>query len=222
MSSSFVTRRGPTLSIPQCAAVVTALLLAGVAACSSDSITEPGPGPDVQLVRATTIGRAYYPPGNWPQGGQGQPVGGVSCIITNPPPAYHVHAHVSLFVNGEQIAIPAGIGVINPVIANNYVNFDVAKCFYEIHTHDATGIIHLHANGGQNRPLTLGQLFDVWGQTISRDNVAGQIGRVRVYVDQVRFDGDPRAIVLAANTLVSLQVGSPLVAPPKYIIPAAP
>lgn len=192
-------------------------------ACSGENmITDPGPGPEIQLVRATTVGRAYYPIGNWPQGGHGQPISGVSCIITSPPPAYHVHAHISLFVNGEQIAIPAGLGVVNPILTNGYVNFELAKCFYEIHTHDATGVVHLHANAGANRPLTLGQVFDVWGQPLTRDNVAGQLGRVVVFVDQQRYDGDLRAIVLSANTLVSLQVGGPLVAPPKFIIPANP
>ncbi|MDP9177655.1 MAG: hypothetical protein M3O61_08250 [Gemmatimonadota bacterium] len=192
-------------------------------ACGGDPLEpDPGVGPEVQLARATTVGRAYYPVGNWPQGGQGQPISGVACIITNPPPAYHVHAHVSLFVNGEQIAIPAGIGVVNPIVTNNYVNFDVTKCFYEVHTHDATGVVHLHANGGNNRALTLGQVFDVWGQPLTRDNVAGQRGRVIVYVDQARYEGDIKSIVLNANTLVSIQVGSPLVAPPKFIIPANP
>ena len=198
-------------------------VVAGALACDGENrITDPGPGPDIQLARATTVGRAYYPIGNWPQGGQGQPISGVSCIITSPPPAYHVHAHVSLYVNGEQIAIPAGLGVVNPILTNGYVNFDLNKCFYEIHTHDATGVVHLHANGGQNRPLTLGQVFDVWGQPLTRDNVAGQLGRVIVFVDQQRFDGDLRSIVLSAGTLVSLQVGAPLVAPPRFIIPANP
>lgn len=198
-------------------------LVAGALACGGENmITDPGPGPEVQLARATTVGRAYYPIGNWPQGGQGQPISNVSCVITSPPPAYHVHAHVSLYVNGEQIAIPAGLGVVNPVLTNGYVNFDVTKCFYEIHTHDATGVIHLHANAGANRPLTLGQVFDVWGQPLTRDNVAGQLGRVTVFVDQQRVDGDLRSIVLSAGTLVSLQVGSPLVAPPRFIIPVNP
>jgi hypothetical protein len=198
------------------------LVLSGIACGGENMITDPGPGPEVQLARATTVGRAYYPIGNWPQGGQGLPISGVSCVITNPPPAYHVHAHLSLYVNGEQIAIPAGIGVVNPILTNGYVNFDVNKCFYEIHTHDATGVIHLHANAGANRPLTLGQVFDVWGQPLTRDNVAGQLGRVVVFVDQQLFDGDLRSIVLSAGTLVSLQVGSPLVAPPRFLIPANP
>ncbi|HEY0243803.1 MAG TPA: hypothetical protein VGC52_14150, partial [Gemmatimonadaceae bacterium] len=65
-------------------------------------------------------------------------------------------------------------------------------------------------------------LFDVWGQPLTRDNVAGQLGRVVVFVNQARYEGDLRSIVLGDHALVSLQVGSPLVAPPKFIIPAAP
>src|SRR6266545_4844952 len=136
---------------------VAIFLAVGTLGCGGDPLTpDPGPGPEVVLTRATTVGRAYYPIGNWPQGGQGQPISDIACIITSPPPAYHVHAHVSLFVEGEQIAIPAGLGVVNPILTNGYVNFDVNKCFYEIHTHDATGVIHLHANAGKDRPLTLG------------------------------------------------------------------
>jgi hypothetical protein len=189
---------------------------------AADEDVDVGIGPDVQLTRATVVGKPYYPIGNWPQGGSGSPISGISCVVTSPPPAYLVHAHVSLYVKGEQIAMPAGIGVVNPVLVNNYVSFDVTKCFYEIHTHDATGVIHLHANNGADRPLTLGQLFDVWGQPLTRENVAGQLGRVVAFVDQQRYEGDLRSIVLSANTLVSLQVGLPLVAPPKFIIPVAP
>jgi hypothetical protein len=191
-------------------------------ACGGDTLVEvdPGPGPEVQLVRASTVGRSSYPLGNTPTGGQGQPISGLSCI--SGPAPNHVHAHVSLFVKGEQIGIPAGIGITNPAVVNGYINFDPTKCFYEMHTHDGSGIIHLHANTGHIGPLTLGQLFDLWGQPLTRTNVAGQAGRVVVYVDQQRFDGDLRGVVLGDKTLVSLQVGSPLVAPPRYVIPANP
>jgi hypothetical protein len=62
----------------------------------------------------------------------------------------------------------------------------------------------------------------VWGQQLTPANVAGQAGRVVVYVDQQRHHGDLRSIVLGDHTLVSLQVGGPLVAPPRYIFPANP
>jgi hypothetical protein len=69
-----------------------ALILAGCG--GADPVEpDPGPGPEIQLVRATTTGRAYYPNGNWPAGGQGQPISGLSCIAGMAP--NHVHAHLS-------------------------------------------------------------------------------------------------------------------------------
>jgi len=42
------------------------------------------------------------------------------------------------------------------------------------------------------------------GQPLTRENVAGQSGRVVVYVDQVRYAGDLRSIVLGEGTLVRI------------------
>lgn len=173
----------------------------------------------VELIRATTVGQSVYPIGNSPHGGAGQPISGVSCIVSA---ASHVHAHLSLFVRGEQIAIPAGVGIVNPVVTNGYVNFDRNKCFYEIHTHDATGIIHLHPNAGHGRPLTLGQLFGVWGRTLSREDVAGNAGSVIAYVNQQLYTGDLGSIVLSDHTQVTLEVGRPRVKPPTYLFPTNP
>jgi len=174
----------------------------------------------IELIRATSLGRSVYPPGNTPLGGHGQATSGISCI--SGPPAYHLHAHVSLFVRGEQIEFPAGAGIVDPVVTNGYVNFNPAKCFYEMHSHDASGIIHLHANAGQARPLTLGQLFDVWGRPLSRTDVAGNIGTVFAYVNQQLYTGDLRAIVLSDHTQVTLAVGDPQVKPPTYLFPTNP
>ena len=173
----------------------------------------------VELIRATTVGQSMYPIGNTLQGGAGQPISGLSCIVAT---GTHVHAHLSLFVRGEQIAIPAGVGIVNPVVTNGYVTFDRTKCFYEMHTHDATGIIHLHPNAGQDRPLTLGQLFGVWGRTLSREDVAGNTGSVIAYVDQQLYTGDLGSIVLSNHTQVTLEVGDPRVKPPTYLFPTNP
>ncbi len=173
---------------------------------------------DIQ--RATTIGDSLFPIGDSPQGGKGQPIGGVSCVVTTAPGAYHWHGHLSLFVNGRQIAIPAGIGIApDPVPVNGYIAFSTAKCFYELHTHDATGIIHLHANANNPRTLTLGQLFDVWGYPLTSTNVAGYTGPVTVYVNQQLYTGDPRAIPLTNFKQINLQVGQPVVTPPTYLLP---
>jgi hypothetical protein len=174
----------------------------------------------VELIRATTTGRSVYPNGNTPEGGQGQPISGVSCIAGAA--LYHVHAHLSLFVRGEQIAIPAGVGIQSPVVTDGYVTFDRTKCFYEVHTHDASGIIHLHANAGRVLPITLGQLFAVWGRTLSREDVAGNAGPVVAYVNQQLYTGDLGSIALTNHTQVTLEVGDPRVKPPTYLFPTNP
>ena len=168
-----------------------------------------------EILRATTIGRVVYPLGNTALGGQGQLISGLNCIAG--PPASHRHAHLSLIVNGEQIEIPAGIGVTpSPVVTAGYVNFSPTKCFYEVHTHDATGTIHLHPN--QERLFTLGQFFDVWGQPLDNNNAAGNLGPVVVYVDQQLYQGDIRAIVLDGFKQVNIQVGLQI-KPQKYLFP---
>lgn len=172
----------------------------------------------ITITPGTTIGRAAYPAGNTPQGGRGGSISGVDCINSNG--AYHIHSHLTLFVKGEQIAIAAGIGVVPPVLENGYATFNPSSCFYWLHTHDATGVIHV--NPAVLKDMTLGMMFDVWGYPLSRTEVAGNIGAVIVYVDGIRYEGDPRDIVFVDNKEISLQVGVPLVKPPLYRIPANP
>lgn len=87
-----------------------------------------------------------------------------------------------------------------------------------MHTHDATGIIHVESR--DNRTYALGQFFDIWGQTLNAREVAGLKGAVRAYVDGKRYSGDPRSIVLSAHTQITLEVGAPFLPPPVYAFPA--
>ena len=211
---------------------VLAHLSLGTVACIGDNPTGPFPehrwdtkpakGPTIQLERATTVGREYYPIGNSTQGGQGEPVSGVFCLNRNSTPAYQLRAHLSLYVNGEQIAIPAGVGVVDPVMTDGYVNRGATKCLYELHTLDGTGTLHVGPNVWYGQGITLGQFFALWGMDLVGDNTAGHRGPLTIYVDQERFDGDPRSIVLDENTLISLQVGAPLVPPPRFLLPVIP
>jgi hypothetical protein len=191
-----------------------------VSACSdsdpADVQPEPDPEPDPQPLPAvvveegSTIGAATFPPGNTASGGQGSTISGIGCLGT---PARHFHAHVSLFVNGDQKAIPAAIGITDPMFRDDYVI--AGDCWYWIHTHDATGVVHIEPPN--DSALTLGQLFDVWGHSLSDDGVAGFSGDVSVFVDGTRHNGDPRDIVLTSRKHVSLQVGRPLAPIPMYI-----
>ncbi|MBV8284060.1 MAG: hypothetical protein JO175_05370 [Candidatus Eremiobacteraeota bacterium] len=97
---------------------------------------------------------------------------------------YHVHAFVGIIVNGTYVALPRAIGMVNPARAyNGYVNS--ATCFYEIHTHDSTGIVHLEA--AVNQPLStavfsLKNVLDVWGQKYGKTQFGRWTGPIHVFV----------------------------------------
>jgi hypothetical protein len=148
--------------------------------------------------------------GDAASGGQGQDVDGIKCE-THEQLAYHVHAHISILVNGQpqlvsqQIGIPGGPG--NP------------RCYYWLHTHDTTGIIHIESP--TQSLYTLGQFFDIWGQPLNRSNVAVYPvpgGDLTAYVDGQAINGDPRDIQLKGHTQVVLQLGSQ-VQPSSYSFP---
>jgi hypothetical protein len=169
----------------------------------------------IQLSEGGTVGKKTFPDGSTASGGNGSPVGGIECGST--PPAEHYHAHLSLFASGEQIAIPRAIGIQDPILQGESVL--AGSCFYWLHTHDYTGIIHVEPPA-TGHTFTLGQFFDIWGQPLASDKVATYTGAVTVYVDGKRYTGDPRAIVLTNHQQITLEVGTPRVAPPVYAFPA--
>lgn len=196
--------------------IVAACFVLGTLACQeSDDSTivtpepDPEPLPAVELEEGTVLGAEVLPPGNTTEGGQGEAVSGIGCIEDVD---LHYHAHLSLFVEGERIAVPAAVGIVDPVIADGFV--ETGSCLYWMHTHDATGLVHLEPPTADD--YTLGQLFDVWGRTLSSDDVAGFGGELSVFVDGVRYAGDVREIVFASGRHISLQVGRPLASPPIY------
>ncbi len=112
----------------------------------------------------------------------------------------HIHQHLDLFVRGRRIVVPAGIGI------------DTAEGFISpIHTHDASGIIHVESP--DVRTFTLGQVFGVWGVRLSRRCLGGYCGRgaerVRVYADGRPFPGDPRVLPLAPHAEIVVAFGTP-------------
>jgi hypothetical protein len=169
----------------------------------------------ITIVQATQIGRTEFAAGDTMTGGNGQPIDGIegsSREMLN----VHIHAHLSIFSKGEQIAIPYGIGIVKPFqVANGFVGSGAG--IYWLHTHDATGIIHIESPDA--RAYTLGNFFDIWGRRLDVKDVAGLEGVVRVYVDGTLRPGNPRDIILAAHQQITLEIGEPFVTPPLYVFP---
>jgi hypothetical protein len=123
---------------------------------------------------------------------------------------FHVHAHLAVYVNGQQELLPYGIGIVPPYRLQNTASgpFVVGGSkFYWLHTHDETGIIHIESP--QQRTFTLGDLFDIWHQILGPSQVGPAAGPVNMLVNNHPVGGDPRVIPLGAHDVIQLNVGSP-------------
>ena len=159
------------------------------------------------------IGQVFWPNGATATGGLGQPIASMTCGPV--PTGFHGHSHLSILVNGTAMAIPANIGVIAASTGQ-------VACDYPLHTHDLSGRLHMHAL--TRAVFTLGQFFTVWGQTLSRTNIAGITSLpVVVYITDNNnastsaiYDGDLAAIQLIPHRHVTIQIGSAIAALPHF------
>ena len=145
----------------------------------------------------------------------GQPVDNISCVTqAKEIVKYHVHVHVTIYVNGVEMRLPAGIGITNPQLTaiyptGEFIDAGPFDCLYWLHTHVADGIIHVEAPNKQF--FTLGDFFDIWGQPLEPRDVGSAQGRVVVFENGKRLAGDPHSTPLIANGNIQIDVGSPLV-----------
>ena len=191
------------------------LLAAVVAAVAVGVAVVVGRAGAIPLVQGTTVGKPVFAHGDTAAGGTGQTVDGIRCQ-TSEQLVYHIHAHLRLFLSGTQVALPRGIGITPPRRVQRH--FVVGGgCFYWLHTHDSTGIIHIESP--LQKTYTLGDFFAIWGEPLSRTALAGHTGTVRAYVDGRPYSGDPGAITLTAHKEITLAVGGAVAHPPAYTFP---
>ncbi|MCW2953031.1 MAG: hypothetical protein JWQ48_2201, partial [Conexibacter sp.] len=149
------------------------------------------------------------------------PIGALRCRRD---PGRRRFAHLELFAAGRVVPIPPGIGIAPPLVrAGAYVRG--GRCSYPVRTTEPTGLLSVRAGGGgEHAPtVTLGGLFDVWGQPLSRRRMASFRGSardpVRAYVGGRRWRGDPRAIALAPHAVIVLELGPPIPPHRRYVFP---
>ena len=114
--------------------------------------------------------------------------------------ALHTHQHLDLYDDGQPVPVPADIGIN---VAAGYLA--------PIHTHDATGTIHVESP--VVRDFTLGDFFDIWGVRFDGNCVGGACeggGRMlSVFVNGQPFGGDPRSLILAEHQEIVVALGTP-------------
>jgi hypothetical protein len=131
----------------------------------------------------------------------------------------HRHSHLDVFVDGEPVLVPAGIGIdiTNPGVrtfsdplAYGGIEECDEPCISPLHTHDETGILHTEA--AADDLLTLGQLFTEWGVRLE-DGCVGDFcdddTDIAFYVDGERYEADPAAIELEDQREIAVVIGTP-------------
>jgi hypothetical protein len=142
----------------------------------------------------------------------GQTVDGIRCE-TREQIAYHVHAHLTIYVDGVLRPLPPGVGIVSPINAAsaNAPVFDAAsRCYYWLHTHAQDGVIHIEAP--TETTYTLGDFFALWNQPLATDQVGSARGRVTAYLDGKPFAGSPARIPLTSHADIQLDLGTDVAA----------
>ncbi|HEU0004135.1 MAG TPA: hypothetical protein VFQ36_24735 [Ktedonobacteraceae bacterium] len=138
------------------------------------------------------------------------PIDGVYCDA-NEQLAYHIHAHLTIYMNGQQVPLVANTGIA-PVGVTSNAN---VTCLYWLHTHDATGVIHIESP--TTKIYTLNQFFDVWERFSSSSSafpteLSSSTGWV-IYVNGKQVNTDFNHLQLQAHALITLAYNSPGIKP---------
>jgi hypothetical protein len=219
-------------------ALVAAAAVGITLAVTPGGSSAPGGGsPRLNLVSLGTLGALRSAPSPGPAGpesvpipnappltgtatkAQGQRVDGIGCQ-TNEQVLFHIHAHLTIFVNGSPRQVPAGIGIPGARAQSTPQGPFIASgnCFYWLHTHAADGIIHTESP--VQRTYTLGDFFDEWGQPLGPGQAGPAKGHVTAIYNGKLYQGNPRDIPLTRHAQIQLDVGTPLVAPESITWPS--
>ena len=115
----------------------------------------------------------------------------------------HIHAHVSIYIDGKPVTIPAQVGIVSD-----------SSCLYWLHTHSSDGVIHIEAPKGFS--ITLKNFLDIWGKRFPQLNYPSQLSDPsgwQVYVNGKPYTGNFQTIPLQSHTLITLAYNSPNVKP---------
>ena len=113
--------------------------------------------------------------------------------------SYHVHALLSVFVDGEPVIVPANIGI------------DTTTGYHSpLHTHTPDGVIHFEAD--EPAAFTLGQFFTMWGVDFSAQRLGALTPQgdnsVQVYVNGSLVE-DPETYAINEGDNVVVAYGAP-------------
>ncbi len=85
----------------------------------------------------------------------GNATGAVVSDAEIPKEPIHWHPHLTIKINGNEMVIPANIGI--------------GSVHYPIHTHETDNILHVENNYPSAKTVSLGYFFEVWQKKFDKD-----------------------------------------------------
>jgi hypothetical protein len=121
---------------------------------------------------------------------------------------FHIHVHLALFVDGQELQIPFGVGIGQPWEVSDSAEGPFVtngSCFYWIHTHTEDGILHIESP--IRRTFTLGDFFSIWQQPLSTTQMGQAQGAIIAYVNGMKVTTNPAEIRLVSHQRIQLDSG---------------
>ncbi len=145
-------------------------------------------------------------------------INGIPCDGSGMTVSYHVHAHLTIYINGKQAAIPKNIGIPTD-----------GSCIYWLHTHTSDGIIHIEAPQQQSNEA-LDDFLAIWTEGFPKLGYPPQLNLTtgwKIYIDGKPFTSVPvtspvhTEVPMASHDAITLEYGSNNPPPDKfYAFPA--
>lgn len=110
----------------------------------------------------------------------------------------HIHPHLNVTVDGTSTPVPSQIGIDSSLWKVHTLDQYGTAGFAPLHTHDASGTIHVESTA--NRNYTLGEFLNIWGGLDTNGKT------VRASVDGKPVS-DFRNIILRDGEQINLNVG---------------
>ena len=200
--------------------LLACLIAVGAAACSSDD-SDDGAATNTTS-ESTNPGPSEITP--WPAPADAMAQARAAGLVPEDAERleHHVHAHLDVFIDGDHVVVPAGIGINidDPAVRDFTVDGAPAygginppcdqPCISPLHTHDITGV--LHTESATDVDNTLGQFFTEWDVKLDANCVATYCmpdTKIAVYVDGEAVHDDPRSITLSDHKEIAIVIGTP-------------
>ena len=130
-----------------------------------------------------------------------QPIDGIYCDA-NEQLSYHIHALLTIYINGQQVTVPQGVGIAPGTSPS---------CLYWLHTHDTSGVVHIESP--TTKLYTLQNFLDIWqsfqAQQISFPTQLASSSGWTIYVNGKVVTGDFKSISLNPHDLITIMYNSP-------------